>query len=177
MPMPRLALLALTSLTLVSLLTACGGGGDAPPAAAAVAADPADRFVGNWQTACGGSFFLSSSPTIARSARQQVTIKKVSASSYSLEGGSVDYVGSGCPGAGTPVVGETLTTVFTLAGTKSASGKTVDKVTYPTNPAGTTLGNDIVLVEGSNLQRGNTGIAAEADGFPGTLFPQVFIKQ
>ena len=166
----------------VLALSACGGGGSGGTTAATTTTDLVGKYVGKWSTGCGGPVTITATGAIT-SSKQTVTITKVSDSAYSAAGGSVDYVGAGCTGTGTPVVGETGTTVFTIVGTKTASGTAasggsgeVDKVTYPASAGASS--KDIIYVNaaGPTLQRGNTSGTKDADGFPDTLLAQRYAK-
>ena len=149
---------------------------------ATVSTDLVSKYVGKWSTGCSGPATLGSGAVT--SSKQTVTIVKLSDTSYSAAGGSVDYVGAGCTGTGTPVAGETGTLVFTIAGTKTASGTAtvsgsgeVDKVTYAASA--TVTSKDIIYVNagGPTLQRGNTSGAKDADGFPDALLLQRYAKE
>ncbi len=166
----------------VLVLVACGGGGGSTTPTATVSTDLVSKYVGKWSTGCNGPATLGSGAVT--SSKQTVTIVKLSDTSYSAAGGSVDYVGAGCTGTGTPVAGETGTLVFTIAGTKTASGTAtvggsgeVDKVTYAASA--TVTSKDIIYVNagGPTLQRGNTSGAKDADGFPDALLLQRYAKE
>ena len=167
----------------VLALSACGGGGSGGTTAATTTTDLVGKYVGKWSTGCGGPVTITATGAIT-SSKQTVTITKVSDSAYSAAGGSVDYVGAGCTGTGTPVVGETGTTVFTVVGTKTATGTfsaggtaEVDKVTFPAS--GAVTGKDLIYQNstGVSLQRGDTGGAKDADGFPNAVLGQRYIKE
>lgn len=175
---------AMASVCTLALGACGGGGGGTTTATATTTTDLVGKYVGKWSTACSGPATITATGAIS-SSKQTVTITKVSDSTYSATGGSVDYVGAGCTGTGTAVVGETGTTVFTVVGTKTATGTAtsggsgeVDKVTYPASGAGAT-GKDIIYVNagGPTLQRGDTGGAKDADGFPNALLAQRYAKE
>jgi hypothetical protein len=176
----RFASATLTTVAAL-VLAACGGGGTTVTPSSTTGVDLVGKYVGTWSTACGGPVTITATGAVS-SSKQTVVIKKVSDSSFSAEGGSVDYVGAGCTGTGTPVVGETGASVFTVVGTKTVSNTTptgtdaVDKLTYPASA--TTSAKDIIFLNsaGPTLQRGDTSSAKDADGFPTLVFSQRFTK-
>lgn len=151
----------------LSLLAACGGGS---PAASSVAAgnDPSDKYVGTWKRCTAynapSNGFLSYGSTLS--------ITKVATSTYRVTSTNSDHTDAVCASAATVIAGESGTIDYTIVGSKTASGVTVDLVTY----AGS--GKSIVYVNaaGTNLQEGGYG-GLDSSGYPISLNASPFTKQ
>jgi hypothetical protein len=156
------------SCTVIALV-ACGGSDSTTP----IATDASDKYVGTWKRCIPYNIpqgsFLAYSETAA--------ITKVTASSYRSVSSRADHTDVNCSTAGTPIVGESLDSVFSLVGTKSIGGNIVDTVTYPTGPS--TTAKDIAYVNsaGPTLQIGDTNSGLDANGFYNALDNRRFLKQ
>lgn len=161
---PLLAVL----LTALSLL-GCGGGSSS----ASSGTDSSDKYVGTWKR-CNVYPVVPPSGFLAYSDRLVIT--KVSAASYNSAGDKFDHTDAACTSAGTPIVGDSGATVFTITGTKTVGANTVDTLTYPvgTGP----LAKDIAYVNpaGPTLQLGSNSAGVDANGFPNALDPVRFAK-
>ncbi|MEY4427502.1 MAG: hypothetical protein RLZZ182_191, partial [Pseudomonadota bacterium] len=133
------ALSALGLVVAVTALSACGGGGDG--AARTASNGTVDPYVGTFQSGCvqEGS---------ANSYRIRLTVVKTSASTVDATAQYVSYAGTSCAGNGTAVAGNSGTDTLTLTGTKSASGKTVDKFSTSSGE------KDIAYTDGTSLYFG-----------------------
>ncbi len=176
MPRATLTQASLPAAFIATLITAiflsgCGGGDSGSPAASP-SNDASDKYVGTWKrcniyNVAQGSFLAFS---------QTLIIAKISATSYSSLGSNSDHTDTNCTGAGTPIVGEAATTVFTIVGSKSVTPYTVDTLTYPAG--GSMPAKDIAYVNpaGPTLQIGKSNSTRDADGFPTELEVVRFAK-
>lgn len=153
-------------LLLAATLAACGGGDDTGNGLA-------DKYVGVWASPCTD---LSAALGRPNSYKTLLTLKKTADAAYSSEGGNTEWANATCAGGGTPILGESGTTVFTIVGTKVVGSDTVDKLNFGAAPS---LRKSISMVsaDGRSLRLGSDASVFDADGYPSTLYPTVYTKQ
>ncbi len=116
--------MGVVGLAVAVALSACGGGGDSPASvttpASVVSNGTADPYVGTYQTNC--------EPNGSSSYRAQVSVVKKSTNTADVTYRFFAYTGTSCAGTGKLLDGFDSTETWTITGTKTASGKTVDKI-------------------------------------------------
>ncbi len=160
----------LATLLAAMMLTACGGGGSTTTAAGT---DASDKYVGTWKRCNvyqGGPLngFLDYS--------DRLVITKVGAASYNSAGAKFDHTDAQCTSAGTPIIGDTGATVFTITGTKAVTPYTVDTLTYPVGASLTAKDIAYVNLAGPTLQVGSSSGGVDAAGYPNALEGNRFVK-
>ncbi len=147
-------------LALAVALSACGGGGDSPASATSTANlasnGTADPYVGSYQSACQQDDSTSSY-------RVNVTVAKKSVNTADVTYKFVAYAGISCAGTGTPLSAFDTTETWTIVGTKTASGKTVDKIT---TPIANGTEKDIAYTDGSRVIFGDFSGPLDNEGYP-----------
>lgn len=163
---PMRRLIKLLPLLATATLAACGGGDDTGNGLA-------DKYVGVWASPCTD---LSAALGRPNSYKTLLTLKKTADASYSSEGGNTEWANATCTGAGTPIVGESGSTVFTIVGTLVLGSDTVDKLNFGAAPS---LRKSISMVsaDGQGLRVGSGGGGVDADGYPSSLNATVYTKQ
>lgn len=117
---------------LAGSLAACGGGDDAGSGTGGFPADAADRYVGTWSAPCKESdVTLQSKPDVPLAEKSRISFTKVGPNQLSYVLVTDIYAtGSGC--TGTVLASHTnksASNIWSIDGTKVASGVTVDKIT------------------------------------------------
>jgi hypothetical protein len=156
-------------ITLAAGLAACGGGGDAGTAAT-TAARTVDVYVGTWLA-------RQCNATSSGSFKNQLVVTKVSDSQMQHSFNSFNYTTMDCTGTGTPSTGGAVAYTYTLAGSKTVEGLTVDKATRPTSNGDF---KTVFFTDGRLLREGDDDSMPDSNGFP-TAFEtanySVFDKQ
>lgn len=146
-------------------LTACGGGGSSETAQQpVVTADAVDKYMGTWVACVAG--------TATTSTKETLVYTKASATSANVTFTQTSHAGTACAGSPTGSV-YTVTSVATLAGTKTVGTSTADKVNItPVSPAGPDE-KDISIIEGNTLKLGDETML-DTDGYP-KAFENVYV--
>ena len=146
----------MASLMVTASLTACGGGSDAPVADA----EPADKYVGIWNSNCQTSSYGSTT-------RDQYELSKAGPAAVNGKQTNLEYSNVTCTGA--PTGSQSSSFALTIDGTGTASSKVVDKTT--TSEASGSPRKRLFSVEG-NLMYVSDGAASQGfdpDGYPTKL--------
>jgi hypothetical protein len=141
------------AMGLVSGLAGCGGGGDA---AAPAATRTVDAYVGTWLA-------RQCSTTSSGSFRNLLVITKVSDSQMQHSFQTANYASTNCAGTATPTASGAVAYTYTLAGSKSVNGLTVDKASRPTDSGSF---KTFFSTDGIVLREGDDDSPADADGYP-----------
>lgn len=160
-----------------AMLTACGGGGDDTTSAGVDASvDVAAKYAGTWS-------LCYSAPQSTASTKVDFVLQRVDNLTINYSWIETNFTASTrCTGASTPDYNESGTMVF--AGTKTASGRTVDRadVTITASSDGSintpSSEKDIGYVEGNTLLLGDENSTLDANGYPSALYTDVaFTRQ
>lgn len=140
-----------------SLLSACGGGdSNSDTAAGGSSGDAADKYVGTWDIPCLVDGSISGNGV--------VTMNKTGANALSGSSTVRAYTNTSCSGA---AVGSTnFPASLTVDGQGTASGKSVDKVTF--TALGDT-GKDVFYVDGNKLYSSPDSSPKDGAGYPTQL--------
>lgn len=160
-----------------ALLAACGGGDDETTSNGAdPSVDVAAKYAGTWS-------LCYSAPQSSVSTKVDFILERVDNLSLNYSWVETNFTAStNCTGASTPDYNESGTMVF--AGTKTASGRTVDRADVTiTESSDETINTpstkkDIGYVDGSTLLLGDENSTPDASGYPSALYlDAAFTKQ
>jgi hypothetical protein len=157
-PVFRSAMAAAALCSLLAL-SACGGGsggGDAP-AARPSSNGSADVYVGNWLSNC-----IASAPG---GGRIRSVITKTAAQKLNVASQVLVYGNTACGGDVLKAVDNGFE-VFTLNGSKTVDGKTVDKVIISGSSGDVKL---LAYTDGSTILLGDDDSASDLEGYPTAL--------
>lgn len=169
--MTRLARLVSAAGTAMLIAACGGGGGGGTTVASTTAADPIDKYLGNWATGCIIDAATGTSGLVVFT-----TTNKTSATQASFTTTVTGFANANCTAPPTATVSVAATGVIDGPTTVPSPG--VDKIT--TTVPGAAPEKDIALLNGNQLQFGNSELTApkDAQGYPTTLdTTAIFIKQ